>query len=384
MQQLQKVVMGLEQGDLSVRMDPEVKGEIREHVDTAMQSMQKVVANIVEVLEHMAQGDFTQQVSVKAQGDFAALADHVNHRVQQTRSALEDISAVVKAMSEGDLTQKVAHEYAGKFGEVSQLLDLSTQNLSALIAKTQSTAQSLINNVDQIYQGAKDLNDRTQRQAASLDQTTSMMQKITDAVSQTTEHAQSANQQSTSARNQADEGAQVMQATVQSMGDIRQASHKIEEIITLIDSIAFQTNLLALNAAVEAARAGEHGRGFAVVAGEVRSLAGKSADAAKEIKHLIENAVSAVDEGTEKAQASDQALQGITEVIRQVSDSVAEISAASGEQTRSIQQISQAVSDIDQVTQQNAALVEQTSAASESMRDEAQALTDQVQQFKTK
>ncbi|KUJ72764.1 methyl-accepting chemotaxis protein [Thiomicrospira sp. WB1] len=382
MTELEKVVIGLEQGDLSLRMDSRVKGQIRTHVDTAMQSMQKVIADIVMVLEQMAKGDFTQQVTVAAQGDFKELAGHVNNRVQQTRSALEDIAKVVEAMSEGDLSQRVEGDYAGKFGEVSDLLDRSAQNLSQLLSRTRSTAQTLINNVGQIYQGARDLNDRTQRQAASLEETTSMMKKITDAVTQTTEHAQSANQQSTSARNQAESGADVMRATVHSMGDIRDASHKIEEIITLIDSIAFQTNLLALNAAVEAARAGEHGRGFAVVAGEVRSLAGKSADAAKDIKALIENAVSAVDEGTQKAEASDQALQGITEVIRQVSDSVAEISAASDEQTRSIQQISQAVSDIDEVTQQNAALVEQTSAASESMKEEAEALQEQVSHFK--
>jgi methyl-accepting chemotaxis protein len=382
MSELEKVVIGLEKGDLSLRMDAQVKGEIRHHVDTAMQSMQKVIADIVMVLEQMAKGDFTKQVTVAAHGDFKQLAGHVNNRVQQTRSALEDIAKVVEAMSNGDLTQRVQGNYAGKFGEVSDLLDRSAQNLSELLARTRSTAQTLISNVGQIYQGARDLNDRTQRQASSLEQTTSMMQKITDAVTQTTEHAQSANQQSTSARNQAESGAEVMRATVHSMGDIRDASHKIEEIITLIDSIAFQTNLLALNAAVEAARAGEHGRGFAVVAGEVRSLAGKSADAAKDIKALIENAVAAVDEGTQKAEASDKALQGITDVIRQVSDSVAEISAASGEQTRSIQQISQAVSDIDEVTQQNAALVEQTSAASESMKEEAEALQEQVSHFK--
>ncbi|MDR9498061.1 MAG: methyl-accepting chemotaxis protein [Hydrogenovibrio sp.] len=383
MSELEKVVIGLEKGDLGLRMDAQVKGEIRLHVDTAMQSMQKVIADIVMVLEHMAQGDFTRQVTVEAQGDFKQLAGHVNNRVKQTHDALEDIAKVVEAMSNGDLTQRVQGDYAGKFGEVSDLLDRSAQNLSELLARTRSTAQTLISNVGQIYQGARDLNDRTQRQAASLEQTTSMMQKITDAVTQTTEHAQSANQQSTSARNQAENGAEVMRATVHSMGDIREASHKIEEIITLIDSIAFQTNLLALNAAVEAARAGEHGRGFAVVAGEVRSLAGKSADAAKDIKALIENAVAAVDEGTQKAEASDKALQGITDVIRQVSDSVAEISAASDEQTRSIQQISQAVSEIDEVTQQNAALVEQTSAASESMKEEAEALQEQVSHFKT-
>jgi len=173
-----------------------------------------------------------------------------------------------------------------------------------------------------------------------------------------------------------------MRSTIESMADIREASHKIEEIITLIDSIAFQTNLLALNAAVEAARAGEHGRGFAVVAGEVRNLAGKSADAARDIKSLIENAVSAVEQGTERAERSDQALQTITEGIRKVSGIVAEITAASGEQSVSIGQIGEAINDLDWVTQQNASLVEQSSDSSENMKEEAHQLSELVGRFK--
>jgi len=384
MDELIRVVKALENGDLSVRMDAKVQGDIRHSVDDAMTSMQAVVDDINNVLEHMAKGDFSHQVKATAHGEFKRLADSVNSRVKQTSTALQDISNVIEGIADGDITRTVKGNYEGKFGEVASLLDSSTRNLSSLIGQTATGVRNLVDNVNQIYQGAMDLNDRTQQQAASLEETTAMMSQITEGVKQTTDNARSANQLASSARNQADEGAEIMRSTIESMGDIREASHKIEEIIGLIDSIAFQTNLLALNAAVEAARAGEHGRGFAVVAGEVRNLAGKSADAARDIKGLIENAVAAIDQGTERAEHSDQALQGIIEAIRKVSDIVAEITAASNEQTNSISQIGHAVSEIDGATQQNAALVEETTAASESMKDEAGTLNHLVAKFKIK
>ncbi len=382
MHELLKVVNALGQGDFSVRMDRSIEGQVRDQVDTAMNTISSVIAEVNEVLSYMAKGDFTHQVTAPSSGELKALSDSVNERVKQTAKALDDILNVVSALSNGDLTKNMSTEFAGKFGEVGTALNTSVGNLSKLISDTNNGVHSLGNNVDQIYQGSQDLNDRTQRQAASLEETTATMASITHAVNQTTDNARAANQLATAARTQADEGAVVMRSTIESMNDIAAASHKIEEITGLIDSIAFQTNLLALNAAVEAARAGEHGRGFAVVASEVRNLAGKSADAARDIKGLIENATSAVEQGTDRAERSDKALQTITEGIRKVSDIVAEITAASAEQGTSISQIGTAIADIDTVTQQNAALVEETSAASETMREEAIALSALVSKFK--
>ena len=382
MKEIIKLVSALSNGDFSARMDEKVDEKVRTEVESSLRMMSDVISDVNVVLEHMANGDYTKRVTAPANGELRLMADSVNSRVQQTDKALGEISAVVLALAEGDLTQRVTSDFGGKFGEVSTALNGSMDNLAKLISETTYGVHNLSDNVEQIYQGSQDLNDRTQRQAASLEQTTATMDQIMFAVQQTTDNAQSANQLATSARSQADDGAEVMRSTIESMVDIKEASHRIEEIITLIDSIAFQTNLLALNAAVEAARAGEHGRGFAVVAGEVRNLAGKSSDAARDIKSLIENAVHAVEQGTERAERSDDALQNITESIRKVSDIVAEISKASGEQAHSITQVGQAIGEIDTVTQQNAALVEESSAASETMKSEASSLAKLVAKFK--
>ncbi len=382
MSEFLKVITALGDGDFSVRIDESVKGPIRNKVEVSMSTLSDVIAQVNNVLAQMAKGDFTQRIEVDAFGELQAMANNLNECTQQTEDALEDILKTLSALAEGDLTQSASTVYEGKFQDVSKATNESLRSVSCLVSETSNSVHNLVDNVNQIYQGSQDLNDRTQRQAASLEETTATMNQIMHAVGQTTDHARTANQLATAARSQADEGAKVMRSTIESMTDIREASHKIEEIIALIDSIAFQTNLLALNAAVEAARAGEHGRGFAVVAGEVRNLAGKSAVAARDIKGLIENAVSAVEQGTERAERSDQSLQTITEGIRKVSDIVAEITAASVEQSHSITQIGATVGEIETVTQQNAALVEESSTASETMKNEASILSGLVSRFK--
>jgi methyl-accepting chemotaxis protein len=234
----------------------------------------------------------------------------------------------------------------------------------------------------QIASGNLDLSSRTEQQASSLEETASSMEELNSTVRQNEGNARAANELAVAASGVAAKGGQVVSEVVQTMGAINAASHRIADIIGVIDGIAFQTNILALNAAVEAARAGEHGRGFAVVATEVRSLAQKSASAAREIKSLITDSVTQVDGGTRLAQQAGATMDEVVASVRRVTDMMGEISSASAEQSAGIGQVNQAIVQMDQATQQNAALVEQAAAAAGSLQEQAQQLLAAVQVFR--
>jgi len=242
---------------------------------------------------------------------------------------------------------------------------------------------------DDVSQGASEisggnntLSDRTQQQGAALEETAASIEEMTSTVQQNADNARQANQLAVKTREEAESGGLVAERAVQAMAGINKSSRKIADIITVIDEIAFQTNLLALNAAVEAARAGDAGRGFAVVAGEVRTLAGRSAEAAREIKGLINASLGSVDEGSKLVDESGEALQGIVQSVRKVSDIIAEMAAAGTEQAQGIEQINQAIASLDSTTQQNAALVEETAAASQRLESQATEMQQTVSHFK--
>jgi methyl-accepting chemotaxis protein len=235
---------------------------------------------------------------------------------------------------------------------------------------------------DEISAGNANLSQRTEEQSSSLEETASSMEEMTTTVKQNADNAGQANQLAMAARDQAEKGGSVVSQAVKAMADINDASKKIADIIGVIDDIAFQTNLLALNAAVEAARAGEQGRGFAVVASEVRSLAGRSATAAKEIKELIQDSVRKVEDGSVLVTQSGQTLEKIVASVKKVSDIVAEIAAASREQSSGIEQVNRAVMQMDELTQQNAALVEQATAASQAMAEQVRGLNEMLARYR--
>ncbi len=297
------------------------------------------------------------------------LARGITKQVGGEPAAIADLTSQVAA---GDLTVRFAN--TGKeTGVYAALRDMAAQLKDMVSQVTQATGQ--VNSAAaEIAQGSADLSQRTEEQASALEETASSMEELTSTVKQSAEHAGQANQLAVAARSQAEQGGQVVDQAVTAMSAIHHSSRKIADIIGVIDEIAFQTNLLALNAAVEAARAGEQGRGFAVVAGEVRKLAQRSADAAKEIKALISDSVNKVADGGQLVEQSGHTLKEIVTAIKKVSDIVAEIAAASREQASGIEQVNKAILQMDQVTQQNAALVEQTAAASQSMGDQAQEL----------
>jgi methyl-accepting chemotaxis protein len=300
----------------------------------------------------------------------------------QECTAEEEVATIVKNALEGNLAMRVRLEDKSGFFEVlarglNELLD----NMAGLVSQIQTAAREVHRGAEEISQGNANLSQRTEEQSSSLEETASSMEEMTSTVQRNAENAGVANQLASTARDQAQHGGTVTAEAVRAMTTINEASKKIADIIGVIDEIAFQTNLLALNAAVEAARAGEQGRGFAVVASEVRSLAGRSALAAKEIKALIEDSVRKVEEGSRLVNQSGGTLEEIVASVKKVSDIVAEIAAASREQSSGIEQVNKAVMQMDQMTQQNAALVEQASAASQSMADQARSLNQMMTRY---
>ena len=282
-----------------------------------------------------------------------------------------------KTIADGNLTRRIEPQYlrrGDEIGDLAQALDEMAGQLQKMVGQVTRSTGQVNSAAAEIAQGSADLSQRTEEQASALEETASSMEELTSTVKQSAEHAGQANQLAGAARNQAEQGGQVVDRAIGAMSAINQSSRKIADIIGVIDEIAFQTNLLALNAAVEAARAGEQGRGFAVVAGEVRKLAQRSADAAKEIKALITDSVAKVEDGGKLVDNAGQTLKEIVTSIKKVSDIVAEMAAAAREQATGIEQVNKAILQMDQVTQQNAALVEQTAAASHSMGDQAQEL----------
>ncbi len=288
---------------------------------------------------------------------------------------------VARAVAEGDLSTAI-HVKPGDTDSLMARLQTMQRGLAQAVSAVRQGSENVAISSAQIAQGNQDLSTRTEHQASSLQETAATMDELGSTVRNNADNAKQANQLALGASTVALEGGEVVGQVVDTMKDINQSSKKIADIISVIDGIAFQTNILALNAAVEAARAGEQGRGFAVVAGEVRSLAQRSAEAAKEIKTLIGASVERVERGSALVDRAGQTMQEIVTAIRRVSDIVGEISSASVEQNSGVQQVGQAVSEMDQATQQNAALVEQSAAAAESLKQQAQQLVQAVAVFK--
>jgi methyl-accepting chemotaxis protein len=294
---------------------------------------------------------------------------------------LQKVVALADRIAAGDLTAHVETGRRDEIGDVERALARMTGSLRNLVGEVRLTADSISNASTEIAHGNQDLSQRTEQTASNLQQTASSMEQLTGTVSQSADAARQANQLASSAASVAQRGGQVVSQVVSTMDEINTSSKKIADIIGVIDGIAFQTNILALNAAVEAARAGEQGRGFAVVAGEVRNLAQRSAEAAKEIKSLIGASVDRVENGARLVQDAGSTMNEIVASVQRVTDIIGEITAAADEQSGGIVQINASVTQLDQMTQQNAALVEQSAAAAESLKEQAHRLSGMVAAF---
>ena len=303
-----------------------------------------------------------------------------------TRLITQPLNAAVivaDAVASGDLTASIGHTSKDETGMLLESLKKMRDSLTRIVSEVRVGTDTINTASTEIARGNLDLSSRTEQQAGSLEETAAALEELTSTVKQNAEHTGNAKQLAASASSVAKAGGTVVSQVVETMESINSSSKKIVDIISVIDGIAFQTNILALNAAVEAARAGEQGRGFAVVASEVRSLAQRSASAAKEIKTLINDSVSKVDDGSKLVEQAGITMAEVVSSVQKVTAVVDEISAASSEQSNGIEQINQAIIQMDQTTQQNAALVEQAAAAAQSMQDQADRLSKTVSIFKT-
>ena len=301
--------------------------------------------------------------------------------VNSLTEPLQRAVGLAEAIQDGDLTQDVHDDRGDELGHLLRALSAMGAKLRTVVGEVRMGVESVSAAAGQIATGNHDLSARTEQTAANLEETAASMEELTATVTQSADTARQANQLAAQAAQAAQHGGEVVGQVVVSMEHITESSRKIGDIIGVIDGIAFQTNILALNAAVEAARAGEQGRGFAVVAGEVRTLAQRSAEAAKEIKGLITTSVQNVEQGSHQVGQAGQSMGEIVESVRRVSDLIGEITASTTEQRDGIGQVNQAVANLDQMTQQNAALVEQASAAAASMSEQAQRLAQVVSVF---
>ena len=378
------VVQRYAQGDLSadIARYPGEKAAITATVDAVKQNLGNINGEIQRLAAAAAAGDFSQRGdTARFDHDFRRMIGHLNAMMQVSDDNLGKLSQLLSAIAEGDLTARMHGDFQGVFATMRDDANATVAQLTQIVGQIQEAAGSINLAAGEIATGNSDLSRRTEQQAANLEETAASMEELTSTVRQNAEHARQANQLAIGAHTVATQGGHVVGEVVTTMAAIQTSSKKIAEIISVIDGIAFQTNILALNAAVEAARAGEQGRGFAVVASEVRTLAQRSAGAAKEIKGLIDDSVGKVADGSALVRKAGTTMGEIVASVQRVTDIMAEISAASQEQSAGIEQVNQTIVQMDETTQQNAALVEEATASARSMEEQAAHLANVVSVF---
>lgn len=385
--QLNNTLNALSEGWFDEQVEVSAEGHYREMLQktaNVMSQLQDIVAGINAVMVKVNDGDFNGRIHLNAPGDLGKMESVLNESLGHIAEAIDAISHVVAAQAAGDLTVKLPDgKFKGQLHDLKNAINYSLNKMSEVVEAASQVSKEVSLAAEQVAQGSNSLSQRVQEQAASLEQTAATMDQMSSQLNQSTDNAQQAAGLAKTVQQQTENGEKVMEETIAAMEAIESSSDQIADIVNLIDGIAFQTNLLALNAAVEAARAGDHGRGFAVVAGEVRNLAQKSAEAARDIKGLIEQSGERVEQGSKLANQSGAVLKEIHTSIVEVSQMVQQIAQVSREQADGVAKVNHAIVQIDNVTQRNAALVEETSASSENLNGQAAKLQQEMNFFKT-
>lgn len=385
-QDTSRVLGAMSTGHLSQTITGDYQGAFavlkKDANDTITKLKDVIEVEIQGVVRKALEGDLHERIDLAGkQGFFKELSESINQLSNVSSQVIFDVSEVTEAIAKGDLTKKIDADYKGDFNRLKVNVNTTVYRLQDIISEMRQASELVNSGSSEIFVGITDLSARTEQQASSLEETAASMEEMTSSVEQSASSAKDANEMTIIAEKCAIAGGETVDHAISAMQSINDASNKIADIIGVIDEIAFQTNLLALNAAVEAARAGEQGRGFAVVAGEVRILAQRSADAAKEIKDLISRSVDRVNVGSQLVNGSGDTLKEIIESVKKVSKEISGLSIATQQQHIGISQVNSAVLNMDQMTQQNATLVEESSAACQSLSEQAQKLNEQVAYF---
>lgn len=381
MNELEKVMKGVYNGQFDVAMDQRVPESFRKLVSSSLHNLHMVVDDINAVMQQMRVGNFDARVSVEAYGELNAMKKIVNETMDNISLAISTISAILEAQANGNLSMRCDMTLSGQLQTLKDSINRSNAQLENVIKQASLATQVVNEAADNVSNGSENLSARVQQLSAAIEQTSSAMQQMTSIVENSHANAMNVNTLVNDVQSKSTEGVDVMMKTIRAMQSIRDASYKIVNIVEIIDNIAFQTNLLALNAAVEAARAGDSGRGFAVVAGEVRALAGKSAEAAKNIKELINESVIRVENGTELAEITGQVFDDVSSSIGQITNMMNSMTTAFDEQHQGIIQVNLSVNQIENVNQENASLVEENRDAAFKLSAESHQLEQEMYFF---